>query len=213
MVKDAWHLMEPSDACEIQLFPSHQLPETLNGGKYAPYILQNSTSLPLVYHVFHGPVNTEEFDFSEFGDEKAVQPGSSVPIYLNETPEEQLFQFRPAQSSDRLSEKQSNGVLHHFMSIQLDGMYMPSAPISMDLVGLTCFEVNFSKASNKIEIEKLEDVSRYNINIKENVTSSTNHGFAVPVVFDVSMQHYSKLIRLYSTVCAVIVAILILVSR
>ncbi|XP_021627253.1 uncharacterized protein LOC110625875 isoform X2 [Manihot esculenta] len=200
MFKDAWHLMEPSDPCEIQRFSSHQLPETLNGGKHAPYILQNSTSLPLVYHVFHGPVNTEEFDFSEFGDEKAVQPGSSVPIYLNETPEEQLFQFRPAQSSDRLSEKQSNGVLHHFMSIQLDGMYMPSAPISMDLVGLTCFEVNFSKASNKIEIEKLEDVSRYNINIKENVTSSTNHGFAVPVVFDVSMQRYSKLIRLYSTV-------------
>ncbi|XP_057987743.1 uncharacterized protein LOC110642362 isoform X2 [Hevea brasiliensis] len=200
MVKDAWHLMEPSDPCEIQRFSSCQFPETLTGGKYAPYILQNLTSLPLAYHVFQGLVNVEEINFSEFGDGKAVEPGASVPIYLNESPEEQLFRFRPIKSSDRLSEKQSNGVVHHFMSIQLDGMHMPSAPISMDLVGLTCFEVDFSKASNKIEIEKFGDVSRYNINIGENVRSSTNNGFHVPVVFDVSVQRYSKLIRLYSTV-------------
>lgn len=49
----------------------------------------------------------------------------------------------------------------------------------MDLVGLTYFEVNFSN---------------------DNKGADANSGFLVPVVFDVSVQQYSKLIQLYSTV-------------
>ena len=50
---------------------------------------------------------------------------------------------------------------------------------------ITCFEVDFSKAHN----DGTEDNGTY--------TSSV---FVVPVVFDVSVQRYCKLIKLYSTV-------------
>ncbi|CAK8569567.1 unnamed protein product [Lathyrus sativus] len=62
---------------------------------------------------------------------------------------------------------------------------MLSNPISMDLVGLTCFNANFSKSYNEND-----DDGRMN-------TAPT---FVVPVVLDVSALRYSKLIRIYSTV-------------
>ncbi|KAJ0027885.1 hypothetical protein Pint_36533 [Pistacia integerrima] len=74
--------------------------------------------------------------------------GPLFPIYLNETPDEQLFHYRNAYSSDRLSDKQSDAVTHHFMTIQLDGTSVPSGPISMDLVGMTYFEVILSNATS-----------------------------------------------------------------
>jgi hypothetical protein len=199
MVNDAWHL-GPNDPFENQRSSSSQLSENVHEGSYAPYVLQNLTSLPLRYHVFKGLVNADEFDFSEMKDAKSIQPGSSVPIYLNETLEEQLFRCGPAQSSDRLSEKQSNGAVHHFMSIQLDGMFLPSPPISMDLVGLTYFEVDFTKVLKRTEMEKTRNVSKYDMDLEENARFNTDGGFVVPVVFDVSVQRYTKLIRLYSTV-------------
>ncbi|XP_065855428.1 uncharacterized protein [Euphorbia lathyris] len=200
MVQDAQHPMEPADCCENEKSLNSQIIETTGGGRYAPYILQNLTSLPLVYHVFQELVNADELGASEMEDGVTVQPGASVPIYLNETPEKQLFRFRPADSSDRLNERQSSGVVHHFMCIQLEGMSLPSASVSMDFVGLTCFEVDFSKASNKVEVEKRGDLSKLARNGEGNVRSNANSGFSVPVVFDVSMQRYSKLLRLYSTV-------------
>ncbi|WCJ32878.1 hypothetical protein M5689_014275 [Euphorbia peplus] len=200
MVQDAQHPMEPTDCCENEQSLNSQITETTGGGRYAPYILQNLTSLPLVYHVFQGLVNADELGATEMVDGVTVPPGASVPIYLNETPEKQLFRFRPADSSDRLNERQSSGVVHHFMCIQLEGMSLPSAAVSMDFVGLTCFEVNFSKASNKVEVGKRGDLRKMARNGEGNVKSNTNKGFAVPVVFDVSMQRYSKLLRLYSTV-------------
>ncbi|KAJ6776637.1 PROTEIN SORTING-ASSOCIATED PROTEIN putative (DUF1162)-RELATED, partial [Salix koriyanagi] len=200
MVNDAWHLGS-NDPFENQRSSSSQLSsENVHEGSYAPYVLQNLTSLPLGYHVFKGLVNTDEFHFSEMKDAKSIQPGSSVPIYLNETPEEQLSRCGPAQSSDRLSEKQSNGAVHHFMSIQLEGMFLPSPPISMDLVGLTYFEVDFTKVLKRTEIDKPGNVSKYDMNLEENARFNTDGGFVVPVVFDVSVQRYTKLIRLYSTV-------------
>ncbi|XWS30007.1 hypothetical protein CRYUN_Cryun24cG0081100 [Craigia yunnanensis] len=187
MVKDAWGFVE-QDLSEKQRFLNPQLTENISRGRYAPYILQNLTSLPLVYRVYQGLDDSDQFDISKEKDGKIVQAGASVPIYLNNTPVEQLFHYRPSHSSDNLSERQSNGVAHHLMTIQLDGMSVPSAPVSMDLVGLTYFEIDFS------------NTSRYNVNMKENGAADAKNGFVVPVVFDVSMQRYSKLIRLYSTV-------------
>ncbi|KAK8498349.1 hypothetical protein V6N12_032902 [Hibiscus sabdariffa] len=187
MVKDAWGFME-HDSSEKQRFLDPQLTENISGGRYAPYILQNLTSSPLEYHVYQGLADFDQFDVSKEKDGKIVQAGASVPIYLNDIPEEQLFHYRPSHSSEDLTERQSNGVAHHLMTIQLDGMSVPSAPVSMDLVGLTYFEVDFS--SN----------SPYNVNLKENGAADGKNGFVVPVVFDVSVQRYSKLIRLYSTV-------------
>ncbi|XP_050228405.1 uncharacterized protein LOC126677693 isoform X2 [Mercurialis annua] len=200
MINDARHLISSIDPCEIQKFSSPQFTDTINGGIYAPYVLQNLTSLPLVYHVLRGLVNVDEYDMSVMEEGKSVEPGASVPIYLIETPEEHLVRFKSVQSSDRLSDKQSIGVGHHFMIIQLEGMSLSSAPVSMDLVGVTCFEVDFSKASNSVEVSKASEISKYNAKTEKAVQSETNDGFTVPVIFDVSMQRYSKLLRLYSTV-------------
>ncbi|KAF1899682.1 hypothetical protein Lal_00019812 [Lupinus albus] len=147
----------------------------------APYVLQNLTSVPLLYHVYHGN-NPDELCIS---DGKYVQPGSEIPIYLDENAEEQLSRYMPSRSSDSLNDQRLNVFAHHYIIVQLEGTSMASNPMSMDLVGLTCFEVNFSKSYN----ENAED-GRMN-------KAPT---FVVPVVFDVSVMRYSKLIRIYSTV-------------
>ncbi|KAE8077724.1 hypothetical protein FH972_016258 [Carpinus fangiana] len=185
MIKDAWDLMEPYDHPESQKFLNSPFTKYMSDGRYAPYILQNLTSVPLIYYVYRGLGTPDEFDVSEVRDGNRVQPGSSLPIYINETPEEQLFHCRPAHSSDRLHEQKPNAFTHHFITVQLEGTSVPSAPISMDRVGLTYFEIDFSKA--------------FNDDTEENGTY-TRSGFLVPVVLDVSVQRYCKLIRLYSTV-------------
>jgi len=202
MIKDAWGwgLLRPNDGPTNQIVVNPQLTENIPGGRYAPYVLQNLTALPLTFSVYQGLLNSDEFDVSDMKDGKPVLPGASIPIYLNEIPYEQLFQYRSAYSSDRLCEKQSNAVAHHFMTIKLDGTSVPSIPISMDLVGVTYFEVDFSKGSKKIESEETGETSKYNMKNEENVSHNARNGFLVPVVFDVSVQGYSKLIRLYSTV-------------
>ncbi|RDY14648.1 putative vacuolar protein sorting-associated protein 13A, partial [Mucuna pruriens] len=151
----------------------------------APYVLQNLTSVPLLYRVFHGLVNPDELRDSDENHAKYVQPGSSIPIYMDENAEQKLSRFRSSHSSDSLNEQRLNGFAHHYITVQLEGTSWTSDPISMDLVGLTCFEVNFSKTYN----ETAED-GRLN-------TAPT---FVVPVVFDVSVLRHSKLIRIYSTV-------------
>ncbi|CAN1217850.1 Intermembrane lipid transfer protein vps13A [Linum perenne] len=195
MLKDAWQSDAVSEGCR---FPGPQPTSNMYEGRYAPYLLENLTSLPLIYYVFQGLGINDVSDASMMKDGKSVQPGACIPIYVNETPEEQLFRYRPAQSSDRLSDRQSSGVVHHFMCVQLDGTSQPSVPISMDLVGLTYFEVDFSKTTSKIESERIMDAP--NSKFDDNARASAKHGFVLPVVFDVSVKRYSKMIRLYSTV-------------
>lgn len=201
MIKDAWGLIGLNDLPENSRFANRQIGEYECIGRYAPYILQNLTSVPLIFHVYQDPDKADDPDVSATNDGKFVQPGHFVPIYINETPEEQMHRFRPVHSSDRLNEKQSHGVAHHFITIQLDGTSVPSDPLSMDLVGLTYFEVDFSKVSNKTEVDTVGSSSKYSKIIEENCERDANSGFVVPVVFDVSVQRYSKLVRLYSTVC------------
>lgn len=186
MVMDAWHLMGSKDNSEGNKMIHSPSAEYIRARRFAaPYVLQNLTSVPLLCHVYHRPVNPDEVDDSEEKDGIYVQPGSSIPIYMDENTKEQLARYRPSCSSDSLNEQKSNVFSHHYISIQLDGTSMPSAPMSMDLVGLTCFEVNFSKAHSENDEDSRID---------------TDSSFVVPVVFDVSVLHYSKLIRIYSTV-------------
>nr|XP_011467498.1 PREDICTED: uncharacterized protein LOC101298156 [Fragaria vesca subsp. vesca] len=184
MIKDACVLLSPNDLPESQKLLNSPFPEYTYAGKHAPYVLQNMTSLPLAYHVYQGPISPDEFDSSEM-NKKFVQPGSLIPIYINDTPGKQLIHVKPAHFPERIFDQKANGVRHQYISIQLDGTSVPSEPISMDLVGLTYFEVDFSMS--------------YNDNM-ENHRSNATAGFVVPVIFDVSVQRYSKLIRLYSTV-------------
>ncbi|KAF7824639.1 putative vacuolar protein sorting-associated protein 13A isoform A [Senna tora] len=188
MVMDAWHLMgiqDHSKGNKTTHSPSADNTRARRCAGAAPYILQNLTSVPLFCHVYHRPVNPDEFDDSIEKDKIYVQPGSATPIYMDKNTEDQLTRYRPSCSSRSLNEQKSNVFAHHFISIQLDGTSVPSAPMSMDLVGVTCFEVNFSKGCSE--------------NNEDN-TTDTASSFVVPVVFDVSVLHYSKLIRIYSTV-------------
>ncbi|KAE9461490.1 hypothetical protein C3L33_06604, partial [Rhododendron williamsianum] len=200
MVKDAWGLMGHKSISESQSLLSPQICENMNTGRYAPYILQNLTSLPLVFQVCQGSIYADYVDMS-FKGGTLVHPGSSVPIYVNddETPEE-LLRSRPAHSSDRLGDKQVSGVAHHYIVIQFNGTSVPSTPISMDLVGLNHFEVDFSKSTDKMEVDKNREYSKSNKHADEVIQTDSKGGFVVPVVCDVSVQRYCKLIRLYSTV-------------
>jgi len=151
----------------------------------APYVIQNLTSAPLLYHVYHGHINPNDIYDLDINHAKCVQPGSASTIYMDENAEQQLSYYRPYHSSDSLNEQRSSGLAHRYIVVQLEGTSMPSNPISMDLVGLTCFDANFSKSYNE------------NGNDGRMNTAPT---FVVPVVLDVSVLRYSKLIRVYSTV-------------
>ncbi|XP_077218039.1 vacuolar protein sorting-associated protein, putative (DUF1162) isoform X2 [Tasmannia lanceolata] len=199
MIKDYQGQSGTHDLMENRGILESQAADNVYTRRYAPYILQNETNVPLSFWVSSRPTTADDIDFLAMRKGSIVQPGSSFPIYIDETPEE-LFHRRPVHSSERLNEKKLSGMAHHMISIQLDGTSGPSVPMSMDLVGLGYFEVDFSNTSDIIEVEKDDDASRYNGKIDECRLADRKHGFVVPVVFDVSIQNYSKLIRLYSTV-------------
>ncbi|XP_038879510.1 uncharacterized protein LOC120071354 isoform X2 [Benincasa hispida] len=198
MIKDAWDLIGKDGTPRSQLSLNSPHAENIVAGKHAPYVLQNLTSLPLEFHVYEGPFDSVEFDIPEFKERRYAQPGCSIPIYISESAEKQFFRHRSFHSLEKLDEQHRYGVGHHFISIQLDGTSVPSIPISMDLVGQTYFEVDFSKASNE-ELNMSDNMSKDADNV-EKYRKHMSGGFIVPVVFDVSVQRYGKLIQLYSTV-------------
>lgn len=200
MISDALGLMRSDVPSESSSFLNPPLSETLSDGRYAPYILQNLTSVPLAYCTFLGAINSNNLDTKETKCWHHVQPGSSVPIYIDETAEEQLDRFKPSASSDRLNENQLSGAAHHFIIIQLEGTSNPSMPMSMDLVGLSYFLVDFSKTSSSSEVETAGSNSRLTMGPENEHICRAGDGFVIPVVYDVSVQRFSKLIQLYSTV-------------
>ncbi|KAK1306903.1 hypothetical protein QJS10_CPA10g00690 [Acorus calamus] len=198
MIRDACHHGRANNIPDCEELLGRHTTSDISMKRYAPYILQNDTSLPLIFCVFRGPANID--NISTVKIESMVQPGCSVPIYIDEKSEEQMFQNRIAHSSENLSHKIASSVVHHMMSIQLDGTSFPSKPMSMDLVGLSYFEVDFSKpkSSDTDDVGQEENFSQ--VDSDDHFGRDSNKGFFVPVVFEVSMQRYRKLIRLYSTV-------------
>lgn len=160
--------------------------------RYAPYILSNDTSLPFRFKVYRGAVNSDDIDSFSVIDENYVPAGYAVPIYVEETLDEFFFQHREARSSEHLIEKRMSAVSHYMISIEFDGTSGPSKPMSMDLVGIYFFEVNFSSSKKPIFGE--ESLGAFSSNRKG------SNELIVPVVLDVSLQNYSKRIRVYSTV-------------
>lgn len=131
---------------------------------------------------------------------KYLQPGSSIPVYVSESFEDQILRYRPAQSCDQLGEKKSVEPSHHYIIVQLEGTLLPSVPISMDLVGLRYFEVNFSKSSRKSDVDTIKNIPNSSMNDGKNSKIEEKSGFIIPVVIDVSIQRYTKMVRVYSTV-------------
>ncbi|CAE6119186.1 unnamed protein product [Arabidopsis arenosa] len=153
--------------------------------RYSPYVLQNLTSLPLGYQVFQGH-DSDVLNMSAPVAQNFVQPGSSVPIYIDNSDTLLIPDRRRSQFGCFSSE--SGDAIHHYMKVQLDGTSFASPPHSMDRIGLSYFEVDFSKTSNSSD------------NVEKASKSGSGSSFVVPVVYEVSLQQQSKLIRVYSTV-------------
>nr|XP_027100369.1 uncharacterized protein LOC113719357 isoform X2 [Coffea arabica] len=199
MMKDVWELPEITTRSTSPRFFKSQIKENLDTRRYAPYILQNLTSLPLVFHICEGELVEYENALPSKGG-YILQAGSSVPIYVDETPKKQLFHDRLVQSSERHYSKQIVEAAHSFIIIQLEGTSIPSPPISMDLVGLRYFEADFSKPNTRSGIVDGVDNSTGCKKAQGDGRTETKSGFVIPVVVDVSVQRYSKLLRVYSTV-------------
>ncbi|KFK27746.1 hypothetical protein AALP_AA8G423700 [Arabis alpina] len=153
--------------------------------RYSPYVLQNLTSLPLGYQVFQGH-DSDVLNMSAPVAQNIVQPGSSVPIYLDNS--DALLIPNRRRSHFGCFSSESGDAIHYYMKVQLDGTSFASPPHSMDRIGLSYFEVDFSKKS--ISSNNVEKASK----------SGSGSSFVVPVVYEVSLQQQSKLIRVYSTV-------------
>ncbi|KAG9455236.1 hypothetical protein H6P81_008140 [Aristolochia fimbriata] len=177
---------------------SHAI-DSMHARRYAPYMLKNDTSVPLLFWVSSSSGCEDDIDTVAMNKGSLVQPGSSVPIYINQSPKE-LLHHRPTHSTEKLNEKKLTGVSHHMISVQLDGTSGPSQPMSMDLVGLRYFEVDFSQPTDILEVDMVRDSVENKRKIEERSKAGLSGGFVVPVVFEVSIQQHSKLIRLYSTV-------------
>lgn len=133
----------------------------------------------------------------------SVEPGCAMPLFVEETPEELFQRRRPNQSSERPVDRKSSGSRHHMICIQLEGTSRASMPMSMDLVGLRSLEVDFSKTFGTRQRHQEQDPPA-GIGIQETINKAySNSKFVVPVILEVSTQHYSKLVRLYSTVTLV----------
>ncbi|KAL9243679.1 hypothetical protein vseg_017537 [Gypsophila vaccaria] len=178
MIEEARGLMQINEVPRSQRFHNYHFVENFCARRSASYTIHNKTSLPVLFQVYQGFGNAETIDISSVAYENTVPPGSSLPIYIDGMLEEEAFNSIPV-SSEGFTKKSSNKAGHYFITIQFEGTYDKSEPISMDLVGLTYFEVNFSR---------------------DYKGSGADSGLLVPVVFDVSLQQYSKLIQLYSTV-------------
>ncbi|CAI9097127.1 OLC1v1033463C2 [Oldenlandia corymbosa var. corymbosa] len=193
MVKDVWAFSEISaHSSGANFFDSH-INEHLDTSRYAPYILQNLTSVPLIFRVCNEkPDDNDDQNTLVWSSGNYLPAGSSMPIYIDESPKKQLFRDRSIQLSNNFDGKQMVGAAHRFISIQLEGTSLPSPPISMDLVGVRYFEADLSLPSTK------PDIGDFRRNEGDGI--DRKNGFVLPVVIDVSVQRYTKLLRLYSTV-------------
>nr|XP_043636090.1 uncharacterized protein LOC122607220 [Erigeron canadensis] len=200
MIKDAWDPMELNVISENSRFMGAGTSENALSSRYAPYTLENLTSLPLVFYITKGSKNADGFDASSLKDGKYVQPGSSYPVYISDTPDKQTYSFSTSHSSDNLGERKIVDVQHHYIIVQLEGTSTLSTPISIDLVGVSSFEVDFSNASTNMGVDGGGDISKGAKEFEGNRRLYSSSSYVVPVLVDVSVQRYTKLVRLYSTV-------------
>ncbi|VFQ74897.1 unnamed protein product [Cuscuta campestris] len=199
VIKDAWDTIEMSTSSESLSLNDYRLSANLHGRRHAPYVLQNLTSLPIFFDVHTGENVSNTLGLSLTKSGKVLQPGFSVPIDVEDTPDK-LVHYNYIQCPDRLRERQSSSAAHHFISFQLEGTSMPSGPFSMDLVGMRCFEVDFSKTSSETGSITNGDALKICSTVEGEASTESKDGFIVPVVIDVSIRPYTKIVRLYSTV-------------
>lgn len=183
-----------------------------NSSMYAPYWLQNDTGVAITYWLLGSRNNRNETGNPDggwcSGSGTVLEPGNSVPLYHQGSTEEILSRRRNSGLLRRAEPAKIFEFLpqHRMICVQMEGTFRPSPPLSMDLVGSRSFEASFSenefgngyisnannntgKLSRQSSFQKLEVDNRDKGDV-----------FRTPVVFEVTVQRYSKLIRLCSTV-------------
>ena len=185
-----------------------------NSSQYAPYWLQNDTGVAITYWLIGSCHNRDEMDDVDggfcgwgTGSGTVVGPGKSVALYQQGSVEDissrkwnsGLLSAEPAEVFEVLLQ-------HRFICVQIEGTSRPSPPLSIDLVGSRSFEACFSETeSGDVYNPSVNDtpgnISRQN-SFQKVEADNRDKGivFRTPVVFEVHIQRYSKLVRLCSTV-------------
>lgn len=205
MFRDSWKQRSDDDASAEFKFRDPQSAESSSTRRYAPYWLQNDTGVPLSYW-FCGPSRNKEKngDASSFGSARSswgsliheiVQPGCSVPLYVEEGPDEIFVRRRAGKSADGYNGRKMLNMLllHRMICVQLEGTSRPSVPLSIDLVGSVSFEAVFSDDSG-------DGGARAGKRSFQEIDSERGGSFSAPVIFEVTVQRYSKLVRVCSMV-------------
>uniref|UniRef100_A0A7I4B673 Uncharacterized protein n=1 Tax=Physcomitrium patens TaxID=3218 RepID=A0A7I4B673_PHYPA len=186
-----------------------------NSSLYAPYWLQNDTGVAITYWLLGSRNNRNEMDNPDggwsSGSGTVLEPGKSVPLYQQGSIEEILSRRRNSGFLRRAEPAKMFEVLlqHRMICVQMEGTSRPSPPLSIDLVGSRSFEASFSENEFR---------DGYNSNVNSNTGNLPRQSsfqklevdnrdksdvFRTPVVFEVTIQRYSKLVRLCSTVAVV----------
>ncbi|CAM6098991.1 unnamed protein product [Calypogeia fissa] len=207
MFGDSWKERNGDDDFKIR---DPQSAESSSMRRYAPYWLQNDTGVPLSYWLCgasRSKENDDDAKTSSFGSARSswgslsgdvVQPGCSVPLYVEEGPDEAFVRRRAGKSSDGYNARKIFNMLllHRMICVQLEGTSRPSVPLSIDLVGSVSFEAIFSDDSG-------DGGSRPNKGSFQEIESERGGSFSAPVIFEVTVQRYSKLVRVCSMVSLV----------
>eukprot|EP00850_Spirogloea_muscicola_P003009 SM000012S25271 [mRNA] locus=s12:33265:51265:+ [translate_table: standard] len=99
---------------------------------YAPYSLRNLTGEVMRYWLSNG---SEVYQPGSSATSGTLLPGMDVPLWFDGMEELQTDQ----DSERRDAQKKRQRARHRCISIQLDGMSLPSSPISVELVGTWAF--------------------------------------------------------------------------
>ncbi|KAL2613042.1 hypothetical protein R1flu_024734 [Riccia fluitans] len=184
-----------------------QSAENLSMRRFAPYWLQNDTGIPFSYW-FVGTAKNKNHDnedptsslrnIGKLGGGEIVQPGSAVPLFIEEGLDEMFDRRRTGPVADEYNSKKLFGQhLHRRICVQLEGTSRPSLPMSIDLLGSKFFEAVFSEG------ESVDGSSRNSQGSFQEIESEKGEFFHAPVFFEVTPQRYSKLIRVSSMVSVV----------
>jgi hypothetical protein len=186
-----------------------------NSSQYAPYWLQNDTGVAITYWLIGSGHNRDDMDYVDgdfggwgSGSGTVVEPGKSVALYQQGSVEEissrkrnsgLLRSSEPAKMFEVLLQ-------HRMICVQIEGTSRPSPPLSIDLVGSRSFEASFSENESGDGYNSSVNSTPGNLSWQSSFQKlemdNRDKGdvFRTPVVFEVTIQRYSKLVRLCSTV-------------
>ncbi|KAG6546751.1 hypothetical protein Mapa_011940 [Marchantia paleacea] len=208
MFNDSWKISIGDDLSTDFNIRDSQSAGNLSMRRFAPYWLQNDAGIPICFWLVGSSKNKEHDEEDSrssvrstwgSGGGEIVQPGSSVPLFVEEGVDEVFDRRRAGPAADEYNAKKIFNMLqlHRRICVQLEGTARPSLPMSIDLVGSRFFEAVFSEG------ESGDGGVRHSQGSFQEIESEKGESFHAPVYFEVTAQRYSKLVRLCSMVSVV----------